>query len=250
MCSVILAGLSLRSLADDVGDSPASAELLSTGSVTRIIERYADKDVFQFTVLPYVTNRVTVTTGTVWDCEVELLTPSGMGLVTFTNTAASAPYTLQIHSTGSAYRSFVTIKSLAEFSTGSYQVALGYVFTDSDGDGLPDAWELAKFGSITNAMEDGDADLDGFADRGEWLAGTDPNSAASALRIQKIQPVTNWTAVTWTSVPDGLYRLSRASSPTGGWNAVPDLTLAESNTATRSVSGAVTAEFFRVEFVY
>jgi glucose/arabinose dehydrogenase len=45
---------------------------------------------------------------------------------------------------------------------------------DTDGDGLPDWWELAWFGSAIAASPAADADLDGAANLAEWLAGTSP----------------------------------------------------------------------------
>jgi len=50
---------------------------------------------------------------------------------------------------------------------------------DSDADGLPTWWELAYFGSTTAAGPGADADLDGATNLQEYLAGTDPLSAAS-----------------------------------------------------------------------
>jgi len=49
---------------------------------------------------------------------------------------------------------------------------------DTDGDGLPDWWEVDnKFSGSNDAA--GDADGDGFSNREEYLAATDPRSAAS-----------------------------------------------------------------------
>ncbi len=48
---------------------------------------------------------------------------------------------------------------------------------DVDGDGLPDWWELAWFGSATAALANADADGDGATNLAEWLAGTHPLDA-------------------------------------------------------------------------
>jgi hypothetical protein len=53
---------------------------------------------------------------------------------------------------------------------------------DTDGDGLPDAWELLNFGSLAPGAGD-DADGDGATNLQEQLAGTNPNSANSLLAI-------------------------------------------------------------------
>ena len=52
---------------------------------------------------------------------------------------------------------------------------------DTDGDGLPDSWEDENFGNLT-ATATADSDGDGTTDLMEYLAGTDPGSAASVFR--------------------------------------------------------------------
>lgn len=49
---------------------------------------------------------------------------------------------------------------------------------DSDGDGLPDGWELRHFGDLSPTTG-GDSDGDGVGDRDEQIAGTNPRNAAS-----------------------------------------------------------------------
>ena len=54
---------------------------------------------------------------------------------------------------------------------------------DSDGDGLPDEWELDQFGDIALTDGSGDADGDRLKDGGEFLAGTAVSNAASRLTL-------------------------------------------------------------------
>ena len=48
-------------------------------------------------------------------------------------------------------------------------------FSDSDGNGLADGWELLHNNEVGLFSADGDADGDGLTDLGEFTAGTDPN---------------------------------------------------------------------------
>lgn len=52
---------------------------------------------------------------------------------------------------------------------------------DSDSDGLPDSWENQHFGNLT-ANATADSDGDGTTNLMEYLAGTNPRSAASVFR--------------------------------------------------------------------
>src|SRR6185503_5346912 len=55
---------------------------------------------------------------------------------------------------------------------------------DTDGDGMPDAWEIQYGLNPTNAADANlDLDGDGMSNRQEYIAGTDPTQTNSALRI-------------------------------------------------------------------
>jgi hypothetical protein len=52
---------------------------------------------------------------------------------------------------------------------------------DADFDGLPDVWEIAKFGNTTSHDGDDDPDGDGHNNLAEYNAGSDPNNINSTL---------------------------------------------------------------------
>jgi hypothetical protein len=59
-------------------------------------------------------------------------------------------------------------------STGVLQIA----FADTDGDGLPDSWEMQYFGNLAQGPND-DPDGDGFTNLQEYQAGTNPTDGNS-----------------------------------------------------------------------
>jgi hypothetical protein len=69
---------------------------------------------------------------------------------------------------------------------------------DGDSDGIPDAWEVAHgLNPSDPADASRDDDGDGFSNLQEYLAGTDPHNASSALHITAIAVDSNGVLVTW-----------------------------------------------------
>jgi len=104
--------------------------------------------------------------------------------------------------------------------------AVAYVQTDSitpgalAPDGLPIAWLLLNFGT-TNVNANADPTGKGMTIGQDYLAGTDPNNAASLFRITAGDFSTGGTtaALTWDSVPTRFYHIQKTtglSSP--AWN--------------------------------
>ena len=95
------------------------------------------------------------------------------------------------------------------------------VWKDTDGDGMADDWEQQYFGSTTGANASADPDGDGFTNLQEFLAGTDPTSSTSALRITSIAPDNGDYLVTFTSATNKLYRLERTDDLVAGvWTTI------------------------------
>ncbi|MEI6528083.1 MAG: Calx-beta domain-containing protein [bacterium] len=75
----------------------------------------------------------------------------------------------------------------------SFTINILDAFGDSDGDGLPDAWEMRYFGNLTNNAS-GNADGDGLSNLQEYLIGANPTKSAvsdtnNVLRLQTITPM-------------------------------------------------------------
>jgi subtilisin family serine protease len=101
---------------------------------------------------------------------------------------------------------------------------------DDDNDGLPDAWEQKYFGNSANALPFADSDGDGLSNLQEYIAGTDPTSAASQLLITiiEIDPNPASVTLTWPSVTNRYYTVEAASGSPGVfvplWSARGSLT--------------------------
>jgi hypothetical protein len=87
-------------------------------------------------------------------------------------------------------------------------------------DGLPIAWLLQNFGA-TNVNAGADPDGDGQSNLEEYLAGTDPNNAASVLKINAFSRAasSNYTLLGWNAVATRCYAVqTRSDLSHGTWN--------------------------------
>jgi YD repeat-containing protein len=124
-------------------------------------------------------------------------------------------------------------------------------FTDSVGDGIPDAWRVANFGgngAATNSQSCAtcDPDHDGMSNLAEYLAGTDPNNPNSVFQLTQINTL---FALTWTSVPNKVYRVQYKNSLTDpDWFDLPNDITATGTTSqeTEPLNSGQTNRFYRI----
>jgi len=120
---------------------------------------------------------------------------------------------------------------------------------DSDGDGIPDDWERAHFGSLGVANAHSDWDGDGSPDVMEFIAGTDPKDRQACLRMHA--PFGEFHVggyvVSWNSTSNTLYDLYKATNLACGFTAIATNIAATPplNSHTDAWSGAG-AEYFQI----
>jgi Tol biopolymer transport system component len=119
---------------------------------------------------------------------------------------------------------------------------------DSDGDGLDDDWEMTYFGDLSRDGT-GDFDHDGQTDREEFLAGTNPTSDESLLRVITVSSINGGnTTLIWLAVPGRTYRVQfKDSVEQAEWQQLPVDVTAIASTASAVDSGGTHAHrFYRV----
>ena len=124
---------------------------------------------------------------------------------------------------------------------------------DSDNDGMDDAWEILHFGSKEARDGTGDFDNDGFSDLNEFLAGTLPKDATSALKVLPNPAVgTGSVTVQWSAVSGKTYRLQFKNSLSDvSWSNIAGDVTASGATVTKVDSAATnpSGRFYRVLLV-
>jgi hypothetical protein len=93
------------------------------------------------------------------------------------------------------------------------------VTVDSDGDGIPDDYEITYFGGPTNAVATADDDNDGVSNYAEYIAGTHPGNPTSVLAVASMVANTNTAAMVfrWPSVTGRVYSIWRATNMQSGF---------------------------------
>lgn len=175
------------------------------------------------------------------------ITNSPAGTISFNYDSAGRLSTVTLGANQSIQYTYANSGSVTQ-----RQITIGTPNPDSDGDGLADAWEQLHFGNLSRNGA-GDFDGDGFNDLSEFLAGTGPNDAGSALKILP-NPILSIGSVTveWSSVPGKTYRLQfKTALADANWTNVPgEITAAGPQTsAVDNTANGQSPRFYRVILV-
>ncbi len=121
---------------------------------------------------------------------------------------------------------------------------------DTDGDMLPDAWELTNGTNPATPDTVLDTDGDGFSNLAEYYAGTDPQSAASVLRVEATGPTGGQFNLAWPAHPGRLYRVFSSPDLTSwNWVAGHIYLPASAGTQNATIPAPATRQLYRVHLL-
>ena len=120
---------------------------------------------------------------------------------------------------------------------------------DTDGNGVPDAWEYFHFGRLLGSTFS-DADGDGQSDRAEWFAGTNPFDRTDVFKITGIGMSGGQVEIRWRGKPGKTYRVLHSAN-LASWQTLVDYSqrLEGDETVVTDRSPSGTRRFYRVEVV-
>jgi len=141
----------------------------------------------------------------------------------------------------------VTLPRMGVLVFGRSPVSL--VPVDADQDGIPDAWEKILNLDLNNPLDAAqDRDGDGASNLAEYRAGTNPDSAASVLRVSLTRQG-NISVLRWGTVPGRTYKvLGSQNLGSGQWGTLRTISATGAQTSYTN-SGGPFSLFYRIEAV-
>lgn len=117
---------------------------------------------------------------------------------------------------------------------------------DSDNDGMPDSYEMDNgLNPLTNDAN-GDKDGDGASNLAEYRAGTRANDAKSVFRVHGISRGNGTVLITWSSVANKTYSITKSATPNGAPTTIQSGILSFEGETSRTVPMTGTKLFYKV----
>jgi hypothetical protein len=148
-------------------------------------------------------------------------------LATFTNGLSPSTNSLLLSNlTVAAAGAYTVVVSITNnfASVTSLVATLSFSSEDSDGDGIPDQWEI-DHGLIVGVNDAAaDPDGDGMSNLNEYLSGTDPQNPDSVLRVALLDGGGGGAMVGFTAMPGFPYTVQYCTNvDTGVWLSLTNL---------------------------
>jgi len=121
---------------------------------------------------------------------------------------------------------------------------------DTDGDGMPDAFETRYGFNVSSNDAAGDADGDGMSNYGEYRSNTDPTNALSVLRFEGATPgSSSEITLTWQSASGRMYSILICTDLLNAvWDTIDSNLVAHPPTNTYPVSiGSDGGRYYRIK---
>jgi hypothetical protein len=119
---------------------------------------------------------------------------------------------------------------------------------DSDGDGMPDSWEIANGTNPGQADAAADPDGDGDSNYQEYLAGTNPLDPASRLRVDRIAAVAGAVQFAFTAASNRTFTVQfKDALEAVSWSLLTNISAApQTRMISISVAPTNSTRFYRV----
>lgn len=143
-----------------------------------------------------------------------------------TSAGGSASFTINFSGVVAEHQVITATATDPFGNTSSMSGGITVSATDSAGDGIPNAWRVKYFGGTTTNSTNCatcDADRDGVNNLQEFLAGTNPDSASSILKLLPVTEIKGTPTVSFNSSAGIVYRVSFSDNlATGQWQILAD----------------------------